>query len=114
MLVSGISVSIHYCQGEIEDINLMSQTSGCCCGDDEMADECCSNENLIIQFDSDEQLKSVTTYSFKHVEILTTEQEIFSQDPTDVEKTEFYTYTDSPPLENQKIWILNNTFTFYG
>ncbi|NJO90583.1 MAG: hypothetical protein HC831_17705 [Chloroflexia bacterium] len=57
VLSTGILVNLHYCQGEIESISIVTNNSKCCCASMEFDDDgCCKNEQLLVQFDNDEQI----------------------------------------------------------
>jgi hypothetical protein len=113
LIISGVSVSIHYCQGEVKDIGILTAPANCC-GIMGLEEGCCSNENYVVQFESKEQLKvsnkfSIEAFQFNIKELELSPTEIVVQDSKDE-----YNYYDLPPPENQKTIILNSTFIFYG
>jgi hypothetical protein len=59
--VIGIPVFLHYCGGEIENVNFVVKGSTACCGEEEdaepMDDGCCKDENLVV--------KNNTTFTFQ-------------------------------------------------
>jgi hypothetical protein len=64
-MVIGIPVYLHYCGGELENINyVMKGTS--CCGEDESsaADGCCKDENLILKSTADFTLRAFAQHDF--------------------------------------------------
>lgn len=56
----GIPVYLHYCGGELEEVNYVTASSSCCDGeeDDTTDNGCCTNENLFIKNSIDFTLKS--------------------------------------------------------
>jgi hypothetical protein len=64
-MVIGIPVYLHYCGGELENINyVMKGTS--CCGEDESSatDGCCKDENLILKSTTDFTLRAFAQHDF--------------------------------------------------
>ncbi|MDO8998983.1 MAG: hypothetical protein Q7W45_04385 [Bacteroidota bacterium] len=62
----GIPIYLHYCGGELENINYVIKGSTCC-GEEEdsemMNDDCCKDENLIVKNSPDFTLKQLNNYT---------------------------------------------------
>lgn len=61
----GIPVFLHYCGGELENVNYVVKGTSCC-GEDEgsepMDDGCCKDENLVLKNTPDFTLKQFHNY----------------------------------------------------
>ena len=59
----GIPVFLHYCGGEVENVNFVIKGSTACCGEEEdsepMDDGCCKDEKLVIKNTTDFTLKQI-------------------------------------------------------
>lgn len=57
---AGVPIYLHYCGGELEQVNYVIKSDGCC-GDDESTDNnsdgCCRNESLLLVNSADFILK---------------------------------------------------------
>lgn len=62
----GIPVYLHYCGGELEEVNYVVQSDSCCDGeeDDTTDNGCCQNENLVIKNSIDFTIKQFHNYDF--------------------------------------------------
>ncbi|MBU8893815.1 MAG: hypothetical protein KOO66_13630 [Bacteroidales bacterium] len=113
-LSTGAMVNIHYCGGELESIKVNSIPVSCCCGDTEMTNSCCQDEELILKLDVDQQIVSLTnnvpenlfvfTYLFFRLDLV---QEI---EIKEVDTRNYY----NPPPKLEPIWLINCTLTYYG
>jgi hypothetical protein len=64
--VIGVPVYLHYCGGQLEKVNYMVKTSGCCEDGDEDSQEdsgCCENEGSYVQNHTDFTLKLVSLFT---------------------------------------------------
>jgi len=52
LTTSGLSVAIHYCQGKVESVALMSTPPSCCCEDFGMTG-CCDDEVIVVKVSSE-------------------------------------------------------------
>ena len=57
---AGISITAHYCGGNLASLALFEKTSCCCEDEEEGKDDCCKNEVKTIKI-SDDQLKIETS-----------------------------------------------------
>ena len=75
----GIPVFLHYCGGELENVNYVLKGTTCC-GEEEdskpMDDGCCKDEKLVIKNTTDFTLKQINNDLVKSAE------KIFSSQPT--------------------------------
>jgi len=114
VLSTGVLVNLHYCQGEIESISIITNASKCCCASMDFADGCCSNEQLLVQLDNDEQLVTnspLFSEVFKFIETESFSEQIFF---VDLFEKENYSFGDLSPPPKIAIWKSNCTFLFYG
>ncbi len=115
----GVSVSLHFCKGELTCFSLLSESSLCCHANNEHADTenhtvctdgCCSTEKLIITLDADYTFESADFPNNEfsplsegiHLPILVDTQTMTSDAPT----------RGSPP--SLPLFLLYSSFIFYG
>jgi len=114
VLSTGVLVNLQYCQGEIESISIITNASNCCCGSIDFDDGCCSNEQLLVQLDNDEQLVTnspLFSEVFKFIETNNITEQVFIDASTEEEN---YSYGDLSPPPKIPIWKTNCTFLLYG
>jgi hypothetical protein len=62
----GVPVYLHYCGGELEKINYVIKSNSCCGGEEDdsqaTANDCCSDENLVMQNTPDFTIKHFNNY----------------------------------------------------
>ncbi len=114
VLSTGVLINMHYCQGKIESISIITNASKCCCVSMDYDDGCCSNEQLLVQLDIDEQLianSPLFSEVFKSVETDNFSEQVFFVDSVEEEN---YSYGDLSPPPKIPIWKTNCTFLLYG
>jgi hypothetical protein len=107
------AINVHFCSGEIESVNINVVANICCCGADEMDSDCCKNESLILELDTDQTITSVQNILPEQIVILTLiidRFELLAENNNDVITNNYFI----PPPNIQPIWLLNCRFTFYG
>ena len=115
VLSTGVLVNLHYCQGEIESISVVTNNSLCCCATIDFDDNgCCKNEQLLVHLDNDEQI--ITKHRklqevFKFIEKDSFEKLLVEDDSIG---KEYFTFEDISPPPKLGIWKTNCTFLFYG
>ena len=118
----GLVVNIQYCHGEIEEINLITEsisccteTTSCCSETGNEPDKCCSEIQHYYQVVPDmlkaEQIKLIV--SLNNTSFF--EREVFSNDLIPGQNKLHSNYYDKPPESQSKpLWIVHCSFTFYG
>ena len=112
-LSTDAAVNIHFCSGEIESIHINATSQICCCGSGEMSKDCCKDENLVLELDTDQTFLSIQNVVPEQFEII---NYLFYTNSLIIEETintELANYSIPPP-KLQPTWLLNCTFTFYG
>jgi hypothetical protein len=112
-LSTSAAINVHFCCGEIESVNINVEANTCCCGADEMDSDCCKNESLILELDTDQTITTVNKILPEQVILFTfivDQFELLVENNNDVITNNYFI----PPPNNQPIWLLNCTFTFYG
>ena len=112
-LSTDAAVNIHFCSGEIESIHINATSQICCCGSGEMSKDCCKDENLVLELDTDQTILSVPNIVPEQYVIINF---LFNPISLLIEKnnnSELSNYSIPPP-KVQPTWLLNCTFTFYG
>jgi len=88
------------------------ETSSCCCDMEKTENDCCSNEEKVIQWEADQQISSNYSFNKQLVPILL--DHITSI--LDEEISEGFTtlYIEDPPPRLRRTFLLFHQFTFYG
>jgi len=113
LLISvGFTVSVHHCSGMGETTLSIGEAKTCCCGEEEADNNCCSNVDKLVVWESDHQISS--SFSFEmNVSFEVTTPLVFSfEEPILEDITPIF--LDIPPPRLQKIFLLIQRFTFYG
>jgi len=115
LLVStGIFINMHYCGGELESVSLLSEQKVCCCDSNQMASNCCSNKQFLLQFDIDQKITASNTLSFEQYKFIKIEKpELVDFEILEVELQNLFS-CDLPPPPKRAIWKTNCTYLFYG
>ena len=113
VLVTGLSINIHSCLGEIENITIAAENNSCCCEGNEMSANCC-DDMVLLQFSPDEQLVKSENTSFKfQIPEIVIEIQKYIVEPDVVTRKPVRLVNSSPP-KSVPIWLRNSNFTFYG
>lgn len=115
LLSAGLQLRTHYCHGKLESVKVLVEADKCCCGDNEMKSNCCSDEILSFEADMDYHLTTESRISIDHYQIITKILVSFIDNTIEAEENKFDKRDfESPPTPKQPIWLLNSSFTFYG
>ncbi|MFN8255248.1 MAG: hypothetical protein U0W24_06135 [Bacteroidales bacterium] len=113
LLVTGISVSFHYCHGKQSSFSFTGNKT-CCCETKEMSNNCCSNKKILIQFDSDQKLVNSFKINFSPDEIAVLAGILhLNLIKSNNNSIPFYFDDNSPPLIIP-LWKLNCSYLFYS
>jgi len=110
----GVAFSVHFCDGQVNAINVYAKTSDCCCGDEESMAECCDDEQFFFQLDTEQ--KTIQTFRVNTKEIVhTISNSVVTKFlvPTEEQNT-FPDVVEHPLPAEQPIWLLNCSLTYYG
>ena len=115
LLSTGFQVSAHYCHGDLESIRVLIESNSCCCGDSEMSDNCCKNENLSFEADIDNHIGVENKFKQIAYEILSNYLDFYNELVTDNEESQASIPFNPPPLAIKlPARILYCSLTFYG
>lgn len=111
LLISvGFTVSVHQCNGETAVS--IGEAESCCCEGEEADNECCSNMEKLIVWESDYQLSSAFNFEM-NVSFEMKAPFVFSFEELILDQVTNL-FLDLPPPRLQKIFLLIQRFTFYG
>ena len=114
VLSSSTAISIHYCEGELENVNLNSNIESCCCGDNVISNSCCLVKELKLEIDID-QLEVSLRNIVPENSILITELNFGNGILKEIEINEILVENYKiPPPKLEAIWITNCSLTYYG
>ncbi len=113
VLTVGIAISVHYCQGEVESVNITSESS-CCCGVMENMADCCSDTEFQLQLDIDQFFSSSPKIQFENTFIDFPVIDKNSIQTIEFESQKEFAFVDIPPPIKQPSWLLNCELTYYG
>ncbi|MUP39391.1 HYC_CC_PP family protein [Labilibaculum euxinus] len=64
VVTTGITVSIHYCGGNVKDVSFLAAPKACC----EIPQGCCHNEVFTVKIENDFSISSYT-FDFEQLEV---------------------------------------------
>jgi hypothetical protein len=112
-LITGITIEVHYCMGEVKSFSFYADNHWCCCESDAMPPGCCTDEQLVLQFNPGEQLTVTPVTAAKQpakvVEEIRTPlrcSHCIGQEERSCD--DLLTKPDTP------IWLKHCSLTFYG
>lgn len=112
-LVTGITINVHYCMGEVKSVTLYSEGQLCCCETDSMPLGCCSDETLVVQFSPDDQLAESGIVVAKHAARVEEEISTPIRDHRHSQRSDAMrgavAIAPGPP-----IWLKHCNLTYYG
>ncbi|MBN1118141.1 MAG: hypothetical protein JXA77_13110 [Bacteroidales bacterium] len=111
------SVSLHYCHGNLQSVNVLSHTSSCCSTETIPNAGCCQDVVLSVDFDSDQLVAKVQSiskiYPEKH-QVLP----VFKLGLDILVKADFIKNStiqvDSSPPKILRLFKLDSSYIFYG
>ena len=119
ILTIGISFNVHYCEGEVKSISVFEGNETCCTTNEcniscTIPDNCCDDEEYLLQFFSDNQLLSIRNISF-HQYVFILNKKLIYVEPI-LEKNDLIkSYNlDLPPQKNEYRYIQNCSLLFYA
>ena len=113
ILTIGIAISLHFCQGDLAGINLTT-IEACCCGPEEVPSDCCTNNEVQLLFDADQQAPSKIESNWKIFSVdIPGLTDLTSLTTIDIPDSELILF-DLPPPDKEPLWLVLCDFTFYG
>lgn len=103
----GLTISKHYCGGNLISTSIFGKNDSCC-----NKDKCCQNESIFIQLDEDCSLVLVSEMSLSsEFEFLDLIILVINHTNINLEGTKIFLIADSPPpLKIQTILSQNQTY----
>ncbi|MGQ7869561.1 HYC_CC_PP family protein [Sunxiuqinia sp. sy24] len=113
-LTIGLAVNVHYCQGELESVDLYAVNDSCCCGDTSPDQSCCQNEARFFKLDHEPRLVTSPRLEVESlvIDLLPVEQtdQALLATPASFHSRPL---KPTPPLE-QPAWLLFCSLIYYG
>ena len=127
-------MNFHYCGGKIASLGLFAggEKDSCapeieddtCCtvkdlsshcgGEDQSEDDCCDDTQHFIQFDTDQKLIQSPRFSVQLPNVAAIQEFVFSDDLIAAKSELRIVDLDLPPPDNEPLWLLNCSLTYYG
>lgn len=122
VITVGISLSLHFCKGELSCFSLVPRNDDWCCHSAEHEDtdsseskvcpeNCCTTEFLSLSLDTDFTTKSIEIHEVSAITGRLDHNTIHSE-PVSSQLPEANTTRGSPPEEN--LYLIYSKFVFYG
>ncbi len=54
LISAGLAINLHYCQGELESVQLFAEHETCCCGDSSDSDGCCQDHSQLLKYENEQ------------------------------------------------------------
>jgi len=114
MATIGISVNVHYCNGEVKFVDIIADFGNCCCGDEEDSDNCCDDETFFYQLNDEQNVRqNIRILSVQPVSCIAETYCVLEYSNWANEEIN-YEQLDLPPPDKRSIWLLNCSLTYYG
>ena len=117
LVCTGLTLDVHYCQGKVVDIEMLGEPDHCCSKikkscEKEDNSNCCNDETLLVQLDHWQIASSSSPLDFGPVrhQVIFKDYQIVTEDVS----SDHHVFNDLPPPKAQPLWLLYQTFTFYG
>ena len=121
VITVGISISLHFCKGELTCFSFISENSMCChIHEDDAAelestltvcdDNCCSTENVNITLDTDFTFESV---DIPNIAISPSGEVVYVHPLVDTQTLKKDAPTRGSP-ESRPLYLVHSSFVFYG
>lgn len=109
----GIPVYFHYCGGELEKINYVLKSDGCCGDDEDSADanDCCKDENYVLKSNADFTFQKFGDHSFVTAvsDLIFTHVFYFPSTTVNTISSNHLAYLEAGPPRNQNELIIQTT-----
>ncbi len=114
LLTLGITFSIHYCMGEVEEVTISATPKGCCCDVFDVPPGCCDDKQVELDFEADQQL--ATSSLLISIPAFTP---LITYPPTlesggCIHKANFNLKPEPPPQAGKQARIWYHALTLYG
>lgn len=114
LLVSlGLTINVHYCMGEVEEVSIIAMTKGCCCAAMEMPG-CCDDEQLQLSLDDDHQLPQPIEMPSPIGDLPEQVSFLLESDGAISETSSLAVLPQPPPPSGPPAWIWYCSPIFYG
>jgi len=113
IIITGIPVTIHYCQGSIESIQLFSAGNHSCCSGG-LQKGCCKNVHFLIKAEAENQLVSQGYANAFFTSIKLEAWMPVKNIPEVKSMVSTFGFHDLPPPRINPIWLVNCSLTYYG
>ncbi|MEQ8554680.1 MAG: hypothetical protein RIC06_22850 [Cyclobacteriaceae bacterium] len=113
LIATGFSVNLHYCLGELADIEVYGNSNICCCGEEADMSGCCDNETVVLETAEDQ---IPTANNIEITQFTTIVEVLFDlSDPLFIQNKQAITRAGglSPP-GSRPIWLVNCKLILYG
>ena len=114
LTTAGISVSLHFCCGQIEYIKILTKIGSCNHHHQQLPDECCDEKTFYYQNSQEQIIKEGYKFSFSNHDYFV---KIINPDlnhHTFSGKQLVYENDNLLPSRMQPLWLLNCSLTYYG
>lgn len=115
-LVTGFSVSAHYCNGNLESIQIFQSSPNCCCiGEDGKAKDCCNSLTEIIQVEEEHINAPGVEFELQELIVIQSNTTVIPSFQFNAQTEEVLFYADLPSPPNQRpLYLIYSSYTFYG
>ena len=112
-----LSFNLHYCQGQLVDVNLKGHEASCCCKKDVCSSEpvnndCCGDQSIMFKVDDWQVVSSVPLYEVTSTNSLAciphNEEVLVTLNDVDV-----LSFNKAPPRQ-KPLWLLYHRLTYYS
>lgn len=109
----GVAINVHYCHGEVASVNVYFSADACVCGKMMGEKHCCDDETFVFQLEEDQRVSE--SFTFSVTELIPTIQQPVPRTSEVWENPGIMpSRSPDPPPPGRPVWLLHQSFIFYG
>lgn len=113
VLVSGITLQLHYCGGKLSSVKvtLVDNNHSCSCGSKTMKKGCCKNQSVYVKVKGDQKSSNNSIISFDNAKSIALQLPFIIRNLPLVQYSSIISnYHEPPPRYSNSLLIFNSTF----
>ncbi len=114
LLSMGLPLNLHYCGGEVASITVAPVKGHCCCRTMAMPHGCCSDETVVVQFDTDPVVLQSAELPVWDLVRAMPALPVIARRTVAIQRSIPSLLAHPPPRLSRPAWLLYRALLFYG
>jgi hypothetical protein len=110
IVISGITVSLHFCGGKFESFSFFSEAGTNCCGGKKMKSDCCKSKTVTVKLTENQQGNPDRAVVNNPCTFVALNSSVESIAFSAARKNYFLPNHHAPPDESPPLFLLNRSF----